>query len=346
MDPQRESQPSTIESHIAISEKYVKGSQPATDILPVRPADSATKADKHPERLVLPAGRRILIPVSTGGSKVPLYAIPSLSLALSDFKTLATLLDEQQPFSVFQYPYWQSTVSDSAVIQEIAGNFAAALNDYQPHGPVAVCGWSIGTIVALELAQQLRAAGRDVALLVAIDWAPENTGIQSVKQRFLYSKRAWAYEKWKTRDSLSSLTKILFNTLRDCWFKEPYCEKTEESTLPTIVKNIWSIPGLTDLQKTFIMRFYKGACNYVPKSYTGDVLLFVASYSVHQRDEEKWARLAPNLESVRLKGTHATIVRWRDAGNLIDHLSRHMTKVSTRAEKALCQKNPEYSDLL
>ena len=39
----------------------------------------------------------------------------------------------------------------------------------QPDGPYQLGGWSFGGLVAYEMAQQLRAAGADVALLALLD---------------------------------------------------------------------------------------------------------------------------------------------------------------------------------
>ena len=52
----------------------------------------------------------------------------------------------------------------------------ALLEAFQPRGPIRLIGWSAGAIIAVQMAQQLCARGRDVPLLVALDGAPCNTG--------------------------------------------------------------------------------------------------------------------------------------------------------------------------
>ena len=45
-------------------------------------------------------------------------------------------------------------------MEEMAAEYVAAIREIQPHGPYLLGGWSAGGLVALEMAQQLLAAGR------------------------------------------------------------------------------------------------------------------------------------------------------------------------------------------
>ena len=63
-----------------------------------------------------------------------------------------------------------------ATIETVARRHVVLLEAFQPRGSIRLIGWSAGAIIALEIAQQLCARGRDVPLLVALDGAPCNTG--------------------------------------------------------------------------------------------------------------------------------------------------------------------------
>lgn len=56
-------------------------------------------------------------------------------------------------------------------IEALAAYFLPHLRDVQPHGPYYLAGYSVGGLVAFEVAQRLRAAGEAVALLGLIDSA-------------------------------------------------------------------------------------------------------------------------------------------------------------------------------
>src|SRR5690606_460455 len=54
-------------------------------------------------------------------------------------------------------------------IEEMAARHVAAIRSVQPHGPYYLGGYSFGGSVALEIAQQLQAAGETVAVLAIFD---------------------------------------------------------------------------------------------------------------------------------------------------------------------------------
>jgi thioesterase domain-containing protein len=51
----------------------------------------------------------------------------------------------------------------------MAASYVAAMRDLQPHGPYLLGGWSLGGVVAFEMAQLLRRQGEQVELLTLID---------------------------------------------------------------------------------------------------------------------------------------------------------------------------------
>jgi thioesterase domain-containing protein len=54
-------------------------------------------------------------------------------------------------------------------IPEAAGHYVAHIKSIQPHGPYHLLGWSLGGLIAQEVAVQLQDAGEDVALLAMMD---------------------------------------------------------------------------------------------------------------------------------------------------------------------------------
>jgi thioesterase domain-containing protein len=55
----------------------------------------------------------------------------------------------------------------------MAARYVQAIQTIQPQGPYFLGGWSLGGVIALEMAHQLQAGGHEVALLALFDsWAP------------------------------------------------------------------------------------------------------------------------------------------------------------------------------
>ena len=58
-------------------------------------------------------------------------------------------------------------------VEEMAARYVEAVRAVQPRGPYLLGGWSVGGVVAFEMARRLEADGEEVALLALIDsWAP------------------------------------------------------------------------------------------------------------------------------------------------------------------------------
>jgi thioesterase domain-containing protein len=58
-------------------------------------------------------------------------------------------------------------------IEEMAAAYVADIRQVQPTGPYHLCGYSLGGLIAYEMARQLHAAGHTVARLVLFDSSPD-----------------------------------------------------------------------------------------------------------------------------------------------------------------------------
>ncbi|MEU4556992.1 amino acid adenylation domain-containing protein [Actinoplanes sp. NPDC023936] len=57
---------------------------------------------------------------------------------------------------------------------ETAAGYVRAIRAVRPHGPYALAGWSVGGVLAQEIAVQLRTAGEEVAVLALLDAYPSD----------------------------------------------------------------------------------------------------------------------------------------------------------------------------
>jgi len=92
-------------------------------------------------------------------------------------------------------------------VEAMAQYYVQELTAFQPQGPYLLGGWSAGSTLALEMAQQLAASGRHVALLVALDGAPFNTGAgTSLWNPLYYGKLLWNFPRWVVDDLLEDFS--------------------------------------------------------------------------------------------------------------------------------------------
>jgi thioesterase domain-containing protein/acyl carrier protein len=110
-----------------------------------------------------------LVRIQPGGSKPPLFLVhPAGGNVLCFFK-LAQFLGPDQPCYGLQSSGLEQGQEVLSRIDVMAARYIDALRTVQPEGPYLLGGWSMGGLVAFEMAQQLCRQGHEVALLALLD---------------------------------------------------------------------------------------------------------------------------------------------------------------------------------
>ncbi|MFG3615660.1 amino acid adenylation domain-containing protein [Nocardia sp. NPDC047654] len=105
---------------------------------------------------------------STAASQAPLFCVhPAIGLAWC-YSGLLAHLPADRPVYGLQAPHVAGEDSYES-IAEAAGHYVAAIKQIQPEGPYHLLGWSLGGLIAHEMAVQLQEAGEEVALLSMMD---------------------------------------------------------------------------------------------------------------------------------------------------------------------------------
>jgi thioesterase domain-containing protein/acyl carrier protein len=110
-----------------------------------------------------------LVPIQTGGSKRPLFLVHPAGGHVFPYIHLAQFLGPDQPCYGLQAKGLEDGQDPHTRIEDMAAWYIQALQTVQPTGPYLLGGWSMGGVVAFEMAQQLHAQGQRVALLALLD---------------------------------------------------------------------------------------------------------------------------------------------------------------------------------
>jgi len=116
--------------------------------------------------LPAPAG---LIPFRTTGNRTPIFFVAPAAGSSLCYRELAGLLDDEQPFYGLDSPGLEAGTRPLHSFQDLATHHIEAIRQVRPHGPYVLGGWSIGAMVAHEMARRLQAAGEQVELLLLVD---------------------------------------------------------------------------------------------------------------------------------------------------------------------------------
>jgi thioesterase domain-containing protein len=144
----------------------------------------------------------ILVPIQPKGSKPPLFCIHPAGGIVFPYYTLAHYLGKDQPLYGLQDPSLYDARSTPQTIEAMAAGYVKALKTVQPEGPYHLLGWSIGGVLAYEMAQQLSMQSQPVALLIMLD-----TSAPVPAMALQPSHRGW-------RTQMMSSTEKLFNRLQ------------------------------------------------------------------------------------------------------------------------------------
>ncbi|WP_229075520.1 alpha/beta fold hydrolase [Actinoplanes sp. DH11] len=121
------------------------------------------------------AGFDPVLPLRPNGSRPPLFCVPPVSGSPYVYRALLPLLDEEQPVYTLESPGFDGDEPPLDSVPALAELFLTALRRCRGEGEVALLGWSMGGVVAYEMATRLTALGVAVPLLMVVDAAAPGT---------------------------------------------------------------------------------------------------------------------------------------------------------------------------
>ncbi|MCY1003734.1 thioesterase domain-containing protein [Myxococcus sp. MISCRS1] len=137
---------------------------PTVEQLAVLLRDGATMTGTSP---VVPFGA--LRP----GGKTPFFCVHPVGGNVLCYAELARRLGTERPFVGLQAQGVNGEATPRGTVEEMATAYVDAMRKVQPSGPYLLGGWSLGGVIAYEMARQLREQGQRVELLALIDaYAP------------------------------------------------------------------------------------------------------------------------------------------------------------------------------
>ena len=121
----------------------------------------------------LPKPASTLVPLRASGSKPPLFCVhPDHGLVLF-YQALANRLPPDQPVYGLQAVGVDGEEAPLSSLETMAARYIKDIRRFHPHGPYHLGGYSLGGVLAAEMARQLQADGESAGLLALFDaYAP------------------------------------------------------------------------------------------------------------------------------------------------------------------------------
>ena len=249
-----------------------------------------------------------LVAIQPKGSKVPIYLVHGAGLHVFLFQALKKYMDEDQPVYGIQALGLQNDIDPLESIEEMAAYYISEILEQNPEGPYALAGYSFGGLIVFEMAQQLRAMGKEVSMLGMLDTVirghlADPSAPSESKGGLLRSSKKIAWNiGLLARDPVESLkykSEVFRRTLKRWTYKKGADGKMKDSTNEERLAKVDQMNS-------------KAYFNYEMRPYDGPIHLFRAKEQRFYLDDFEflgWKPFAKKGVIIReVPGDHRTIL--------------------------------------
>ncbi|MBI1227883.1 MAG: amino acid adenylation domain-containing protein [Bacteroidetes bacterium] len=110
-----------------------------------------------------------LVPIREGGAKPALYLIHGGGLHVLFYQNMVKYMDADQPIYALQAKGLNGDEEPLDRIEDMAAHYISEIMRSNPTGPYCLAGYSLGGIIAWEMARQLKEMGKEVLMLSLFD---------------------------------------------------------------------------------------------------------------------------------------------------------------------------------
>jgi amino acid adenylation domain-containing protein len=244
-----------------------------------------------------------LVPIQTQGSKPPFFCVHGAGGVVIRFHDLARHLGPVQPVYGLQARGLDGQHPCDSRVEDMAAHYLPEIRRIQPHGPYRLGGYSLGGMVALEMAQLLIAEGETAVSVVLFDTfcnrdrrvkhnsnsvgCKSNSWSERLSDLWTRAQETVGEEKW-------GLLARWRTTVKDGIYR-----RVSHMSLPRNLKNVRH--ALETAAET-----------YVPRKFPGHLILFRSKHKplLQFRDPHAgWAQYATQgLEICEVEGNHDSIL--------------------------------------
>jgi thioesterase domain-containing protein len=199
----------------------------------------------------------------------------------------------------------------------------------QPHGPYLLGGWSLGGLVAFEMAQQLQKQGEEVALLTLID-----SRVPSAQSRAVEEDEATTLAMLFVDMSgvagglLSEDISEAFAGLQQLEGDARFAYVLKQASRYNLVPPHTDVSYIRRLVNVFSANRLAQR-SYMPQSYAGRVVLFRARDEAGEPSGDNtfgWGSVAGHLETIDVPGDHYNILTGAQVHTLAARIKSYLAR--------------------
>jgi aspartate racemase len=258
-----------------------------------------------------------LVPIQLGGHAPPFFVVHALGGHILGYRDLARHLGKDRAIYGLQAQGLDGGRTTHGSIKGMAKYYIKTIRAVLPEGPYLLGGYSLGGIVAFEMARQLQILGQEIALLALMDTAPPSfANLFQKAQSFCDQISYFAQRSRHHWGHLSSLGPrqqwdYIRQIKRRIWQTAVGSDADRQPSLPSILQMVAEANA-------------QALEEYVPEVYPGRITLFRASNGSRRTCPDPdlaWGKLAAGgVEVHDVPGDHATMMEEPHVRILAEHL--------------------------
>ena len=232
----------------------------------------------------------------------PLFLLHGLGGNISEFFELVKCFESGQTIYGLQARGTDGLEPPLDRIEAMAEYHIEAIRQAQPHGPYLLCGYSLGGLVALEIARQFLKTKEPVALLSMIDSYPHAKWLPLARRLPLYTRR--------------------LHRLSDRIFRPSAAHVLDANNSEALSEKVCG-PAIRTLTRAAILAWK----HYDPKPYPGRVRFIAAATPTFLPTDPTltWKRVIRELVVETVPATHHNLLV-NDAPLIASALSRYVAE--------------------
>jgi amino acid adenylation domain-containing protein len=277
-----------------------------------------------------PAGRKgrgPLVAIKSGGEQAPFFCVHPVGGNVLCYLDLARHLAPDQPFYALQAP---DDRPHAKSVEEMAARYLAEVRRVQPQGPYRLGGWSMGGLIAFEMARQLAAEGQETELLALIDALPPETADAPATDEELVASFAQDMARL-----LGSNVGISPEELRSLPEQEKLAHVVRLGHTAGLLPADFGLAQIEPLFATFAANLQASRA-YAPEPYTGRLTLWVSEATAASCAAalDAWSRLVPaGLDRTLLPGDHYSLLRRPEVERLARELTAQLVRIPSAGRR-------------
>ncbi|MBZ4419892.1 non-ribosomal peptide synthase/polyketide synthase [Myxococcus sp. RHSTA-1-4] len=258
------------------------------------------------------------------GTNTPVFFVHAVGGAVGPYRELARRLGPGRPFHGFQAAGMDGREPPLESVEALARRYVEAVRAVRPEGPYVLGGWSMGGVVAFEMARELERQGQRVELLVLLDsFAPaDEVPVREPEGALLLA--GMAMDLARTAGMEPTLRpELLADLSEDEQLARVARHAREAGWLPPEVEEA-DLRAWRDVMRANMRAF----AAYQPGDYGGPVLLLRAKDTkrAHAVDATHgWSRWVKSRLTVRdVPGDHYSVLRAPHVDTLAARLAEYL----------------------